>query len=65
MTKSIVALSSMYVYKSFGRIVGTEKSDPENEIITEASEVRGNLFIFQHVEARGKYEKILYEQENY
>ncbi|WP_409303023.1 NAD-dependent epimerase/dehydratase family protein [Peribacillus sp. SCS-155] len=62
-TNRIVALSSMDVYKAFGRIVGIEGGEPENGIIDEKSDVRENLFLYKDVEGRGDYEKILYEKE--
>jgi len=62
-TQRIIAISSGDVYQAFGRLIGTERSQPNNEIITESSPLRQNLYPFKKVKGRENYEKILVEEE--
>ena len=51
--KRIVSISSMDVYRAFGRILGTETGDVENEVLTEESPLRKNLYPYRGEIQRG------------
>lgn len=64
LTGRIVALSSGDVYQAFGRIIGTEKTPVDSQIITELSPLRENLFPLRNkVKGREDFDKILVEKE--
>lgn len=62
MASRMVLLSSVDVYRAFGRVIGTESCPPEPTPLSETAPLRDNLFPYGPEHREPQYDKILVEQ---